>query len=718
MQRSFFRLEYFLLSLGLPWILCGACWEFYNVAWGTGAWLGEFSLTWFIFFSVFVLICSALLIGSEIAIWKPETFSSVSEKFISFRKRMGTVRWLPAIIALLFPVYFLQYTAGGVIFQGNYMRSLIWALVVFVFASFITNDDSLIGWKQFLAALLLTSSEFVIAVELIEVSNYPFSLGWSEGNRLWDYSVLFGRDLYLYPADREIPVLLDFGRQFVGGLPFLFPGVTIGVERLWVALTLIIPYLLLGLAAFRASFKEKTLWLAAALWTFLFLRQGPIHPPLVLSAALVALAWRMPFWVVLPAVFGAGYFASASRTSWIFAPAIWIVMLEFAGASFAERGNTRKIWTRAIILGLAGILGGFIFPTYIQPQLLGYFPSAAPVVTYVAPADPVPPAPVETAPPPATNSPLLNMIINLLTTQPLLWYRLLPNSTYASGILIALVIAITPLTVMLVYLSVKNIWQITRLQKLAILLPLLVFLAIGLIASAKIGGGGDLHNMDMFLITLMFAGMLAWYNGGREWLQNSGAIPGTMKTVIVLFFIVPALPYLRELYPYNMGNAAPRLVKLADAPNEKALDMLPNSEQVNVALDTIREEVTLAKAKGEILFIDQRQLLTFGYIQDVPFVPEYEKKVLMNEALSSNTNYFSRFYKDLAGQRFALIISEPLRLPDKGSAYEFGEENDAWVTYVAAPILCYYQEKTTLKEVGVQMLVPREAPADCPAALP
>ncbi len=685
-------------------ILAKANAEFYNVAWGTGAWLGEFSSIWLVLFLSFTLFCVALLTGIAAAIWKPKIFSLTAKNLISLREEIGRARWLLAFLTFIFPVYFLQYTAGGVIFQGMYMRSLIWGVVVFTFAVIITKNNILIGWNQFLAALLLTSSEFVIAVEFLDVTNYPFSLGWSEGNRLWDYSILFGRDIYLYPADKKISAFLDFGRQLIGGLPFLIPGITIGMERFWVALTLIIPYLLLGFAAFRASFKDKTTWLLAALWVFLFLKQGPIHPPLVLSAALVALAWRSPLWFAIPLTIGAGYFAETSRTTWMFAPAIWIIMLEFAGASFSEPEKIKGIWSRAIILGTAGFFGGYLLPTQIEPSIRVFFqnntPTAAAQATHAA------------------SLSLLGKIVNLLTIQPLLWYRLLPNSTYTNGILIALVLAVAPLLIMLVYFFNKKIWRITRLQNLSLLLPSLVFLAIGLIASAKIGGGGDLHNMDMFLITLMFIGMLAWHNGAREWTQDSSAIPFTIKIIVILFFVIPALPALRELYPYNMGEEAPRLVRLADARDEKSLDMLPTQETVDIALATIREEVELAKPQGEILFIDQRQLLTFGYIKNVPFIPEYEKKVLMNEALSANSLYFAPFYKDLAAQRFALIISEPLRAPDKDSADQFGEENNDWVKYVSIPVLCFYEPKTSLTEVGVQMLTPKDKPDDCAGLLP
>jgi hypothetical protein len=66
-----------------------------------------------------------------------------------------------------------------------------------------------------------------------------------------------------------------------------------------------------------------------------------------------------------------------------------------------------------------------------------------------------------------------------------------------------------------------------------------------------------------------------------------------------------------------------------------------------------------ARSKGEILFIDQRQLLTFDYVR-APLVVEYEKKLLQDRALSANQSYFQPFYEDLAQHRFSLIYKQPL----------------------------------------------------------
>ena len=38
-----------------------------------------------------------------------------------------------------------------------------------------------------------------------------------------------------------------------------------------------------------------SLWLLAGIWAFTFVEQGPIHPPLLISAIIVAFAWRTAF---------------------------------------------------------------------------------------------------------------------------------------------------------------------------------------------------------------------------------------------------------------------------------------------------------------------------------------------------------------------------------------------------------------------------------------
>ena len=240
---------------------------------------------------------------------------------------------------------------------------------------------------------------------------------------------------------------------------------------------------------------------------------------------------------------------------------------------------------------------------------------------------------------------------------------------------------------------------------------------VGLIASTKIGGGGDLHNMDMFLIGLAFTVFVAWVNGGREAFLD-GMLPAWVRVVLVASLLLPALTPLRQLRSNNYGDALDTLLVLADETDAKAFDMLPDTGAVNEALTEIQDYAAYYKDYGDVLFIDQRQLLTFGYITGVPFVGEYEKKILMNEALSANYEYYAPFYRDITNQRFSLIITEPLRTPLKDSTYEFGEENNAWVNWVSIPVLCYYEEIQTYKETNVMLLVPKSVPDDCSQYIP
>ena len=698
MKRSFNEFGKILAIPAAAWLVIGACVEFYHVAWGTGEAVGQFSPRWLILFALFVLFCAVLFASVVIAVLRRELFPSIKKKFILFRNQSALARGALALVVLILPVLFLQRTIWGIVFHGIYFRALLWILVAFTLSVLLAKGGGLLNWKSFLASLVLTSSAFTIAVSLQGVTDYPFSMAWSEGNRIWDYSILFGRSRYDIADNQDIYVLLDPGRMLVGGLPFLIPGVTIEAVRFWVGLTWIIPYFLVGLAAYLAADKKVRIWLLMALWVFLFLRQGPIHPPLVLAAALTIFIWRKPLWLAIPLIIYAGNFAQSSRFTWLFAPGIWIGMLELAGASLRDGRLDRAHWVRSIALGTSGVFGG-----YLLPKLLPLLNRPVETVTDVS----------EQIAASGVNS---EFIADAVTDQPLLWYRLLPNPTYGMGILLGLVIAVLPVIIVLLWLAATRKWQLNPWQKLAIAGPLLAFLVVGLVASAKIGGGGDLHNMDMFLIGMALTVFIAWVNGGREALLN-GAMPLWVRLALIASLVVPAIIPLRQLRSFDYGDEMSILMTLRDITDKRMIDMLPADSTVEEALEEIQYFVTTTQEQGDVLFIDQRQLLTFGYIT-APLIPEYEKKVLMNEALSSNADYFESFYKDLAAGRFSLIVTEPLRTPVKDSSYEFGEENNAWVKWVSIPVLCYYEEVQTYKEVNVMLLIPKPVPDDCSQYIP
>ncbi|RPJ22387.1 MAG: hypothetical protein EHM33_23640, partial [Chloroflexi bacterium] len=353
-QRSLSLKRLFLFALS-AYILTRSLVEFERIAWGTGVWLGQFALTWAIALFFFGLFCLLCLVVVWMVLWSPHRLAGTFRFLSTSRDRLGPVRWILAALFLFLPVYFLQYTFWGKVLHGPYLRILLAGFSCLLLGWALTKDrNSFINWSAGLTALVLITGTYTLFVSLIEVTDYPFSLGWSEGNRLWDYSLLFGRHLYNYPPDKPIIVLLDIGRQFIGGVPFLMRGVNIWQVRLWVALVDVVPYLILGWAAFRLTKDQFGRWILAGIWAFTFVRQGPIHPPLLICAIVVALVWGRPLWLAVPLIAVTGFFAETSRFTWLFAPAMWAAMLELSSPAFQNYQMDKKTWFRAISVGVAG----------------------------------------------------------------------------------------------------------------------------------------------------------------------------------------------------------------------------------------------------------------------------------------------------------------------------------------------------------------------------
>ena len=77
-------------------------------------------------------------------------------------------------------------------------------------------------------------------------------------------------------------------------------------------------------------------------------------------------------------------------------------------------------------------------------------------------------------------------------------------------------------------------WQLDWLQLLAIGIGLTGFFIAGLIVSSKIGGGGDLHNLDMYLMTLVLVFTLGLYNYLRSNNISVTAWPAWLQIVLCL----------------------------------------------------------------------------------------------------------------------------------------------------------------------------------------
>jgi len=75
-----------LVLVGFGYVLIRACFEFYEIAWGTGVWLGEFSLKWGMGFFAFVLLCVLSWATVIFILWKPNVLAGWGEGIKYYRK--------------------------------------------------------------------------------------------------------------------------------------------------------------------------------------------------------------------------------------------------------------------------------------------------------------------------------------------------------------------------------------------------------------------------------------------------------------------------------------------------------------------------------------------------------------------------------------------------------------------------------------------------------
>ncbi len=611
---------------------------------GSGAVLGRFSPKWAAALLAFVG-GSALLVGG--GAWLALRPGDLEERLLPWIERTGPLRLVTVLAVLAVPPSLLLGPEG-------WRFTFPWFRVALLVGSglaagFLWPARAGALRHRLVLSVLASAALFTAVRPFLKVTDYPFALGWSEGNRLWDYSLYFARDRYEIVGEFRFPTYLTPGRHGLWGLPFLIPGVTIRWLRLWDAVLWTAPYLLLGYVLFgrREGLPGWARW-GFTLWAFLFIWQGPIYAPLVLSAALVfAFYDRERLWRTALVTAVACFYAGISRWTWLLAPAAWAALWAFlempSGAPLL--GRLRQ----PVVLAAAGLAGALASQAFMALA----FPRPDPIYATAA-------------------------------SQPLLWYRLFPNATNPMGILRGLALTTGPVLLLLAWARLRRLvaWDLWQLAALAAVLA--GTLGAGLVASVKIGGGNNLHNLDMFLVTLVvLAGILAdqvLAGGEVRW----GDLSPLPQALLALAVLVPVW------YTSRVGGPL----------------QLPPEQAVQESLATLKAEVEAAAREGEVLFIDQRQLLTFGQVQ-VPLVMDYELKHMMNMAMAGNEAYFEAFRRDLARHRFALIVSDPVHIHYQDRDRAFAEENNAWVDHVAIPLLEYYEPVVKLPEVDVWLLAPK-----------
>jgi hypothetical protein len=449
-------------------------------------------------------------------------------------------------------------------------------------------------------------------------------------------------------------------RYLLLAIPFLVRSLPLWAHRLWQALlwigvTAVSSWLLVR----RLRVPRPGLALLVGLWSFIYLLQGPVY--YYLQICVIIILWGVEMqhpWRSLIAVLAASFWAGMSGVNWYPVPAALAAGLYLLEMPVSGSRNLGQYLVRPLLWGVLGLAAAFAGQAFYI-SISGYRDLSA---------------------------------FHSSLDSALLWNRLLPSAAFPLGILPGTVLISLPLWLVLWVALRGRIRQLHPLRA-ALLGTALVVLLVGcLVVSVKIGGGADLHDMDAYVVALQV--MALYFFGDRVRPESGdpawGRSPWPVLVLAITIPLVFPLQYLGTWIGYDTAQA-----------------------QADVR--ALQQVAAPASARGgEVLFISERQLITFGYIQGVPLVPDDEVVALMEFAMSDNRPALDAFYSDLRQHRFAVIVTRRLNTVIK-TGEAFSEENNAWNRRIAVPILCYYRAVMDLQSNNLQVFVPRPGAAKaCP----
>jgi len=424
---------------------------------------------------------------------------------------------------------------------------------------------------------------------------------------------------------------------------------------LWIILTGTSAWLL----SRRMKLSNKYLTALVAAWGFVYFLQGSVYYHLQVCVIIILLGVSIKHpWQTLITVILSSLWAGISRVNWFPVPAMLAIAIYLLEEPVSASKNILYYLRHPTLWAVAGV-GSAAVSQVLYIYWSGNANNAADFGSSFKSA--------------------------------LIWSRLLPNVTYPMGVLPGILIVSAPSLAVLFYAirSHGSSWHMIR--PLGLFSMVAVLFIGGLVVSTKIGGGADIHNMDAFMVLLAI--MACAFLGNQVAAEKTGSSWGTPSVaIIMLMAFIPVL--------FSVPGVQPRY----------AYDHI----QVQKDLESLQSILTEAHNQGgEVLFINQRHLVTFHIVNGVALAPDYEIVTLMEMAMAGNQTYLDRFDKDIASHRFSVIVT-PVQRVVKKTNEPFSEENNVWIDSISRPLLCYYDRKTILESSNTLILVPAKEKGNCP----
>jgi hypothetical protein len=686
MTASPSRLIFWRITLALTGLLALlAAWQLFGVAYKLGI-VVQTSKTWLALLGGLGLIGFSGFAGAIL------TFYAAWRNW--FQGFDLTARLPAALKFLAAPLLALSLLGYSLILLHPYYGKLIrgeGAVRLFIFWLLALWGAWLLRalWKKldwpaaFGLILLLQAVIHLVASYLLGITAYPFALGWSETSRFYYPSLFLAEKIYGQPLPWPI---LHPSLHLVLVPPYWFDA-PLWLHRAW---QIFIRFIFVGCLApallSRLEIDSRPLRFAAGLWIFLAAFDLPLYlhlaPPILLILWGFSVKNARRTWIFLLL---ASVWAGLSRLNWypvpgMLAAALYLLEVPYRSQMVDDRPQT-------IVQRLSAIVSYLTKPAawFITGSMVAFLSMQA----YIA----------------LSGIEKTGDFYTSLTSA-LLWYRLWPNATYSLGVLPGIALYSLPMWMVLGIVFARRDMHPLRVGLLVFGLAVL-FLG-GIVVSMKIGGGGDIHNMDAYGVALIVIAAHLFFGRytpemvvehRRDTVVEQRRDSGETRQPVKFHWVVAALLVLGMVWFAQRASIGVVTYDKAES---------------QVTLTELQRQVDLVNASGgEILFITQRHLIAMKMLQSVQLIPEYEREELMEMAMANNEAYLDRFKAEIRAQRFAAIVVDPLAVNLLGSDYAMGEENNAWARFVAKQVLCHYRADQTFAADRIVVYVPQETPT-CP----
>ena len=516
-------------------------------------------------------------------------------------------------------------------------------------------------WMVLCYVLALVGLGFYISSRISGITNYPFTISWSESGRIFNayqiYAPLLSGQHLSWPW-------LDPGRAILDGLVLLLPSTQIWMERFWIDLLFLLSATVTSLVIVKRAFSFSPLrnekaggrlvWLLV-LWGMFFLLQGPVYYHVLLGV--FAIPWfynpKKPF-LLLVLVMAGSIWEGLCRVNWFLMPACVAILLYLLTEPFSGKNLWRYIRWPLVYLVVGGLAS---FGSYLL-----FIKSTAYVVPFL--------------------DPRMHYAYFL--------YKLWPNNGFV-GLLPGITLLCLPLLCVILVAIWKNNKKLHWLRLLAIASILIMFSAGSTLVSIRAGGGYDLHNFDSLLLLLFICGCFF----GLEAVSQDKSVH-LEKAVLTNYGVLFCLMAVSILFAYHPTQPTP---------SSKIDQSAAAIQQINVLINKYTQ------TDHPVLFIDERQLLVYQMLSETQIYVPYDKIELMEMAMARNSEYSQKFSADIKDQKFSLIISEVLpKWPKPFHKDKFDPdwyENNVWVNVVSTPVLMYYAPIYTNQDLGFTIYAPK-----------